>query len=137
MPSDVSQILGVIVGAALTAFGVLLQFMLTERRDKRRSNEAKQRRKIIAYARLKELVERIESKFQAKEARLTEEEYDKLQETVADNLDVLEESTITAWNAKKISRMVYGQGSGPYEINLDQFCQEIKQQYQKIQSKQE
>ena len=99
--------------------------MLTSRSDK-------QKRRAIAYAYLNEFVARIESKSQLRQARLTEEQYDKLQSIIVENFDALHKSTIEAWNAKQILRLVYGEPYGPYEINLEQFCQEVRQQYQKL-----
>jgi hypothetical protein len=115
-----SQIIGIIIGALLTAFGVLLQYLITERRDKKR-------RRTIAYANLRGIVERIQARFQPQHARLTDEEYAGLQETVANNYDVLDDSTIGGWNARTILRMVYGEAAGPWEIDLQQFCQDIAQ----------
>jgi gas vesicle protein len=130
MSSNVSQseivaiLVGIIIGAIVTGFGVLLQFMLTERRDKRRDKEAKQTRRAIAYAHMSESVQRIQAKSQVKAARLTEKEYERLQDLVASYYDVLDSSTITAWSAKQIIRHVYGDAFA-YEIDLEQFCQDI------------
>jgi len=126
-------IVGVIIGAIVTALGVFLQFMLTERRDKRRDNEAKERRRTIAYAHLNESILRIEAKTQPKQAQLTEEEFNKLQEIVASYYDVLNGSTVKGWNVKRIIRRVAGRDF-QYEIDLEEFCQDVKREYAKMQT---
>jgi hypothetical protein len=121
------QILGITVSAAMTVFAVFLAFELSDRRDR-------QKRRVVAYAYLNELLRRIEAKTQLRQARITEEQYDRLQEIIADNFDALRKSTVAAWNAKQIIRLVYGESSGPYEINFEPFCQEVRRQYQSLRS---
>lgn len=121
--------IGVIIGVVVTAFGVFLQFVLTDRKDRKK-------RKKIAYAQLKETVERMQVRSQLREhdgfiGGITDEEYDRLGKIMADNCDVLEESTTKAWNSREALTTDY-HGIFHYKIDLGHFLYDITQNYEKL-----
>jgi hypothetical protein len=115
----VAALLGTVVGSIVTSGIILL-------RDKAQDHQLRISRKSIAYAHLKETLTRIEAKSGSnfKTAKLNEKNYDMLQETVANNYDVLDKDTVKAWTSKKITHHVTN-GVFDYEINLEQFKEDV------------
>jgi len=118
--------LGILIGVLLTTFGALLQYLFAERRDQKRTSEMKARRKGVTYRRLNGILDRIRSRSPSpNQARLTSEEFDKIEETVANNYDVVDESTLASWNSKKIVKRVHGDVFD-YEIDLGRFFDDVR-----------
>jgi len=82
--------------------GVVVGFLLSELREHFRTRRLNRKRRVVAYRQLKEFVDRIASKSPITDALLSDDELEKIGQAIANNYDVLDDSTLQAWGSKKI-----------------------------------
>jgi len=103
-----STLLGVVIGG-------VLQYYISKAQDDRRlkkeaekKRELDQKRKVATYRRLQSLVERVLWRTAGTtERELTNAELEGIESTIAQNFDVLEKSTVAAWDTKHIVKTTY------------------------------
>ena len=130
MSNEVPQtlIVGILIGVLVSAFGVFLQFVLGEYKDRKFNRK----RRIWAYARLYAILARIGQRESPKK-RVSVEELREIEETVANNHDVLDDSTLDAWNFRKMSELiVYGQGDSHHLVEFDRFIDDVRVHYERF-----
>lgn len=130
MLNEVSQnlLVGIFIGVLVTAFGAFLQFLLAEYRDRRLGRK----RRIWAYARLHAILTRIGQR-ESPEKRVSSKELSELEEIVSSNHDVLDDSTLDAWNFREMSDlMVVGQGEPYHVVKFDRFIDDVRVHYERF-----
>jgi len=106
MSSETVQnvIVGVAIGALVTAFGWFLQFVSATRKERKQKDELYRKRRRQAYTRLKAILDglpRVGGSLT--ERRVYSEQPEQLEDIVADYQDVLDDSTLDAWYSKTVS----------------------------------
>jgi len=123
-----SLIVGILIGVLASAFGVILQFLLAGYKDRKLNRK----RRIWAYARLQAILARIGQRESIKK-RVSAEELRELEGIVANNYDVLDDSTLDAWNFRKMSELiVYGQGEPHHVVEFDRFIDDVRVHYERF-----
>jgi hypothetical protein len=97
-------IVGIIIGALVTAFGWFLQSYSTVRKERREKDDLNRKRRRLAYTRLKAILDGLPKVGDSPtERRVYSEQLKELEDIVADNQDVLDDSTLDAWYSKNVS----------------------------------
>ena len=122
------------VGAAVTTFGVFLQDRVSERRERKRAMEIVKRRRKLAYARLINIIERMNENTPSRgqwKAYLSD--FEELQNTVTEHVDVLFHDTLRLWELAKVVNRAYGQGQLAYVvIEFSDFVQDVRENYEQL-----
>jgi hypothetical protein len=121
-----STLLGVIVGG-------LLQYYITKGQDERRFKIEEEKRKkfdfqrrVAAYRRLKGLIDIIVWRSGPTTVRaLTPDELEKIELTIAQNYDVLDETTVAAWDTRNIVQPT----ASSVTMQIEAFIPDVKKHY--------
>ena len=116
----ISTLIGVAVGG-------FLGFLFGELREFLRNRRIHRKRRVAAYRRLKGIIDPIEWRSPVTAAQISPKELDKLEETLSEYSDVLDDSTLEAWNTKKI--ITRTTTDYPYTIDFNLFVTDVKLHY--------
>ena len=112
----ISTLIGVAVGG-------FLGFLFGELREFLRNRRIHRKRRVAAYRRLKGIIDPIEWRSPVTAAQISLAELDKLEETLSEYSDVLDDSTLEAWDMKKI--IIRGTTEYSHTIDFNLFVTDV------------
>ncbi len=135
----VYSLLGVVVGSVMQYYISKAQDERRFKREEEKKSELDNKRKITAYRLLKSFTDRIAWRTQATgetQKTVLEEELEGMESTIAQNYDVLDETTIAAWDTKSITRTGYGSDSTPWVVLVfEAFIADVNKHYEEYRYK--
>jgi hypothetical protein len=133
-----STLLGVIVAGGL-------QYYTAKKQDERRfkdelvrKRERDYKRKVAAYRRLNSFIVRIKWKrfdpTQGPQRLVSKDELEGIEAVVAENYDVLDPSTLTAWDKKFVLSVLYNPELTA-QVSFDEFIADVEKHYKEYSPK--
>jgi hypothetical protein len=132
-----SQIIGIVIGGIIlivgTILGAFLTYVFAERRDRKRDNAARQKREEATYRRLKGFANRIASSYILENGvryNIPLENLEIIDLIIAQNIDVLDTSTVAAWDDREI---IEPTESIPHSgVKLEAFLDDVNKHFEKF-----
>ena len=141
----IATLLGAVVGGVV---GGVISHFVTKSQDERRFNHEEEKkkgldlkRKIRAYRHLKVLIDRVTDRKADPPRRISEQEFHDMESTVTQDYDVLDETTVAAWDTRQI---ISGSSIGPEErefgifylsIQFESFIKDVNDHYDQFRYK--
>lgn len=134
----VFTLLGAMLGAIISS---VVGYYALKKQDERRFQQVQEeqkklelKRKITAYRRLEGITEQVLNRSKVGEPvrQLSSAEYETIQSTIAQDHDVLDKSTVAAWDTRGIVKIQYEMGNFSVMILCEAFWPDVKKHYDAI-----
>lgn len=131
MSSELPQglIEGILIGVIVSVVGQLIQFSITELKERRREQRLTMKQRAKAYVRLYAILERHGANPSTTVLSLSTDEFSELQSAVEDNYEVLYETTLEEWRKRKVTTIGILQH---FAIEAGPFFGDIRVHYERL-----
>ena len=130
----VFTLLGALISSIVGYYALKKQDERKFKHDEEKNRELEQKRLVTLYRRLFVITDRIVTRGRAGETVrvLSDQEYDTIESIIAENFDILANSTVAAWDTRNlIKREDRGIGHVYFHLQCEAFWADVKTNYER------
>jgi hypothetical protein len=130
-PSTLIELWSVLIALTASFLSVLVAIVLPAYRERKRSRKLDRKRQVAAYRLLRGILAEIETRSPVTSAFVFAEELERIDQVLATYHDVLHDTTLEAWDAKRISQTPLV-SPRTYSMDIGAFAADVIARYDSV-----